>query len=325
MTEARKVAVILIADIVGFSRLAGTDEERTIARLRALRSDLIDPTIALHNGRLVKRTGDGAVVEFRSAVEAVRAAIEVQTGMAERNAGVPAEKRIEARVGIHLGEADAGYRLCEQALAADPNNVHALTVLSVKFLFPVALGRSADPKGDLGRADELVSRALALDPNFAGAHVVRANILRVQGRLDDAIAESERALALDPAHVDAYGTIGGAYSQLGQFEKGLEFTDKAIRLSPHDSGLIYWYADKASDYIGLGQYDQAIEWARRAVAVGPNDPSAHYVLGRAYGHLGQADKALEEYGKGIELTPEGSNVSGYYREKGERLFQPETV
>src|SRR5208337_5181596 len=84
--------------------LAGADEERTIGRLRALRSDLIDPTIALHNGRLVKRTGDGAVVEFRSVVEAARAAIEVQTSKAERNAGGPADKRIQARVGIHLGD-----------------------------------------------------------------------------------------------------------------------------------------------------------------------------------------------------------------------------
>jgi TolB-like protein/Tfp pilus assembly protein PilF len=104
VSEARKIAAILVADIVGFSRLAGVDEERTLARLRALRSDLIDPTIALHNGRLVKRTGDGAVVEFRSVVEAVRSAIEVQTGIAERNAGLPADKRIEVRVGIHLGD-----------------------------------------------------------------------------------------------------------------------------------------------------------------------------------------------------------------------------
>jgi len=618
MVETRKLAAILIADVVGYSLLTGADEEGTLARLRSLRSDLINPTIGIHNGRVVKRTGDGAIVEFRSVVEAVRCAIDVQRGLAERNVGVPDDKRIEARVGIHLGdvveesdgdlmgdgvniaarlegiakpgaiclsddayrqvkgrldiavsdlglielkniaepihvyslevgkpalakpvmqpkrakpkdrlrlallsagiaalvilaaagawrfsganrtgtvapnasaplaaqrlsfvvlpfanlsgdpaqdyladaltdelttaltripesfviasntaftfkdkpvdakaigkdlgvrfvlegsvqpngnqvrvhaqlidadsgaqlwadqfdtaradllqmqdeivarlahalelkyvdlaaarlkrtpaanpaaedlalqcygillkngyvskEADAGYRLCEQALAAEPNNVHALTVLSVKFWFPVALGRSADPKGDLGRADELVSRALALDPNFAGAHVVRANILRVQGRLDDAIAESERALALDPAHVDAYGTIGGAYTQLGQFENGLEFTDKAIRLSPHDSGLIYWYADKASDYIGLGQYDQAIEWARRAVAVDPNDPSAHYVLGLAYAFLGQDDKALEEFDKAIQLTPQGSSVNAYYREKANVYF-----
>ena len=102
--EERKVAAILVADIVGYSRLTGAEEERTLARLRALRSDLIDPTIALHKGRLVKRTGDGAVVEFRSVVEAVRSAIEVQTGIAERNAGLPADKRIEVRVGIHLGD-----------------------------------------------------------------------------------------------------------------------------------------------------------------------------------------------------------------------------
>jgi adenylate cyclase len=90
--------------VVGYSRLAGADEERTLARLRALRSDLIDPTIALHHGRVVKRTGDGSIIEFRSVVDAVRCAIEVQRGMIERTAGLPPEKRIEFRVGIHLGD-----------------------------------------------------------------------------------------------------------------------------------------------------------------------------------------------------------------------------
>jgi adenylate cyclase len=104
MTETRKLAAILVADVVGYSRLAGADEERTLARLRALRSDLIDPSIALHHGRVVKRTGDGIIIEFRSVVDAVRCAIEVQTGLIERNAGVPPEKRIEFRVGIHLGD-----------------------------------------------------------------------------------------------------------------------------------------------------------------------------------------------------------------------------
>jgi TolB-like protein len=104
MTEKRKLAAILAADVVGFSRLAGSDEERTLARLRALRSDLIDPTIAVHHGRVVKRTGDGVLIEFRSVVDAVRCAIEVQNGMVERNAGLPPERRIELRVGIHLGD-----------------------------------------------------------------------------------------------------------------------------------------------------------------------------------------------------------------------------
>ena len=104
MTENRKIIAILVADVVGFSRLAAADEDRTLARLRALRSDLIDPTLAVHKGRMVKRTGDGFLAEFRSVVGAVQCAIEMQHGMIERNAGVPAERRIEFRVGIHLGD-----------------------------------------------------------------------------------------------------------------------------------------------------------------------------------------------------------------------------
>ena len=104
MSETRKIAAILVSDIVGYSRLAGADEDRILARLRALRSDLIDPTIALHHGRIVKRTGDGSIIEFRSVVDAVRCAIEVQNGMIERNAGLPAERRIEFRIGVHLGD-----------------------------------------------------------------------------------------------------------------------------------------------------------------------------------------------------------------------------
>ena len=104
MGETRKLAAILVADVVGYSRLAGADEDRTLARLRGLRSDLIDPAIAAHHGRIVKRTGDGSIIEFRSVVDAVRCAIEVQSGMVERNAGLPPERRIEFRVGIHLGD-----------------------------------------------------------------------------------------------------------------------------------------------------------------------------------------------------------------------------
>jgi adenylate cyclase len=104
MAETRKLAAILAADVAGYSKLAGADEERTLARLRGLRSDLIDPAIAAHHGRVVKRTGDGILIEFRSVVDAVRCAIEVQNGMVERNAGLPAERRIEFRVGIHLGD-----------------------------------------------------------------------------------------------------------------------------------------------------------------------------------------------------------------------------
>jgi TolB-like protein/class 3 adenylate cyclase len=104
MGETRKLAAILVSDVVGYSRLAGADEDRILARLRTLRSDLIDPIISVHHGRIVKRTGDGSIIEFRSVVDAVRCAIEVQNGMAARNAGVPADERITYRVGVHLGD-----------------------------------------------------------------------------------------------------------------------------------------------------------------------------------------------------------------------------
>src|SRR6202034_4072295 len=104
MSETRKLAAILVSDVAGYSRLAGADEDRTLARLRTLRSDLIDPIISVHHGRVVKRTGDGSIIEFRSVVDAVRCAVEVQTAMVERNADVPPEKRIEFRIGVHLGD-----------------------------------------------------------------------------------------------------------------------------------------------------------------------------------------------------------------------------
>jgi adenylate cyclase len=104
MSETRKLAAILVSDVVGYSRLAGADEDRILARLRTLRSDLIDPTIAVHHGRVVKRTGDGSIIEFRSVVDAVNCAIEIQRAMVERNAEVAPDKRIEFRIGIHLGD-----------------------------------------------------------------------------------------------------------------------------------------------------------------------------------------------------------------------------
>src|SRR6202049_1560379 len=104
MASTRRLAAILAADVAGYSRLMGVDEEGTLERLKALRRDLSDPKIEEHHGRIVKTTGDGLLVEFASVVDAVRCAVEVQRGMAERNVAVPAERRIELRIGINLGD-----------------------------------------------------------------------------------------------------------------------------------------------------------------------------------------------------------------------------
>jgi TolB-like protein/class 3 adenylate cyclase len=100
----RRLAAVLAADVAGYSRLMGSDEEGTLDRLKAVRKALVDPTIAKHRGRIVKTTGDGMLVEFASAVDAVRGAVEVQRGMAEQNASVPQDKRIDFRIGIHVGD-----------------------------------------------------------------------------------------------------------------------------------------------------------------------------------------------------------------------------
>jgi adenylate cyclase len=104
MSQSRRLAAILAADVVGYSRLMGADEEGALERLKALRSELIDPNIAKHHGRIVKTTGDGMLVEFASVVDAVRCAVEMQRTIPERNAVVPADRRIELRIGINLGD-----------------------------------------------------------------------------------------------------------------------------------------------------------------------------------------------------------------------------
>jgi TolB-like protein/class 3 adenylate cyclase len=598
MSGTRKLAAILVTDVVGYSRLTSADEERTLVRLRGLRSDLIDPAIAAHHGRIVKRTGDGSIIEFRSVVDAVRCAIEIQNGLIERNAGVPEDRRIEFRVGIHVGdvveesdgdlmgdgvniaarlegiakpgaiclsedayrqvsgrlemevtdlgptqlknidrqirayslqvgvpakpkpaepvkpagpalqkrrfglaplaaalaalliviaggawwllnanrpagvatkapaeaarlsivvlpfanlsgdpgqdylvdaltdelttslahipgafviarntamtfkgkpidakaigkdlgvryvlegsvqpsgdrmrvnaqlidaesgahlwaeqfdtpgadllqtqdaivarlanhldfqltqaeaarlkrtpaanpdaedlalqcvagfwkagshgkEADAAFALCEQALAIDPNNVRALLGLGQKFFMQASSGVSGDPKGDLERADELQSKALALDPDWSWNHLMKGDILRFQARNLEAVAEHERALALDPSNMNAAAELGWDHLFFGHFDKSIESFDKAIRASPYDPFLRFWYGGKAWDNFGLKRYDQAIELARQAIAINPNDVQyIHSVLVAALAltdHDAEAREALKRY------------------------------
>ena len=195
-------------------------------------------------------------------------------------------------------EADAGYRLCQQALDADPNNTLALTTLAAKFYLPVMINLSADPQADLKRADELASRALVIDANSSAAHNSKGHVLRAERRFDDAIAEYERALALDPNSANAVAALGDTYAVLGQHEKAIEFMDKAIRLSPHDPALFFWYATKSWAYFELKQYDQAIEWARRSIAINPNYASPYGILASALastGHFSEARDAGQRY------------------------------
>ena len=203
------------------------------------------------------------------------------------------------------------FRLCEQALAADPNNVRALTYLAITFL--PSRGRGHDPEDKLKRADELVSKALALDPNYAPAHLVKAFVLQSQFRLDEAIAEDRRAFDLDPSLVDAYWHMGFVMRRLGEFQTSLEFIDKAIRLSPRDPFRASWYADKAGSHLALKQYDQAIEWARRAIEISPNNAAPYLYLILALALTGQESQAHEALGRYLATPGAGTRTMAAWK------------
>jgi adenylate cyclase len=123
---------------------------------------------------------------------------------------------------------------------------------------PAMLGLSSDPKGDLKRADELESKALALDPDEVSAHSQKGWVALAQGRNAEAVADFERALALNPSWADGDVGLGWAHLRLGEFDKSVEYLDKAIRLSPYDRGLPYWYGGKAQANFGLKRRAEAL-------------------------------------------------------------------
>jgi adenylate cyclase len=209
---------------------------------------------------------------------------------------------------------------CELALAADPNNVRALTWSAMQYL--PSRGRGHAPNDDLDRADGLVSRALSWDPNYAPAHLVKAFALQSQFRLDEAIAEDRRAFGLDPSLVEAYWHAGFVMRRLGEFQTSLEYIDKAIRLSPRDPFRASWYADKAGTHLALKQYDQAIEWARHAIEITPNEdvPYLYLIVALALtGQESEAHEALQRYlsnpGAGRTMATWNSRRAQYVDER----------
>jgi adenylate cyclase len=604
MAETRKIAAILVADVVGYSRLAGADEDRTLSRLRGLRSDLIDPAIAAHRGRVVKRTGDGIVIEFRSVVDAVRCAIEVQTGTVERNAGLPPERRIELRVGIHLGDVveesdgdlmgdgvniaarlesicepgaiclsedayrqvkgrldlavsdlgptqlkniadpvrvyslevskpaqvratkpaapkqrsmfmllaaglvalaviaagvwlamkpargpevsattprlsivvlpfanlsgdpgqdyladvlteglttglsrisgtfviarstaftykgkpadvkqigrdlgvryvlegseqhsgnqvrvnaqlidaetgahlwadqfdadradllrmqdeivtriaraleiqlsavdaarveetrpgnldaedlarrckagdwnaaplskewEAAYALCARALQIDDRNVTALGRMAWWHILPVLEAQSPDPQAAIRQADELASRALAIDPNDYWAHFSKAGVLLAQNRHEEAIVQAERSLALNPSFMEAYEILCMANSFLGRPDRAMEYADTAIRLGPRDPYIFGNYHAKGWAFFMKEQDDHAIEWLRRSAAAAPGaEPFTYLLLASAYALNGRQAEAQDELKRYLSLSRTKSTTIAQLRKQ----------
>ena len=216
-----------------------------------------------------------------------------------RSGSVDAEdlalRREAAAINPEPAARQAALSLCQQALQVDNRNVGAMCDISLHYGIRVLEDQSTDRAGDLQKADELASRALALDPNSYGAHYAKAVVLIGQMRTEQAVAELERSVALNPSFVDAYGTLALAYNYLGQPDRALEFADRAIRLSPRDPWTPIFYHRKGASLFMKQQYDEAIEWLRRAEGV---QIFTELLLASAYALTGQqaeAHEALQRY------------------------------
>src|SRR5579871_3828042 len=185
--------------------------------------------------------------------------------------------------------------LCDRALQIDPRNVLALGLSAYMIIIPVILAQSDDPIAATRRADELVSRALAVDPNFDYAHIVKAWVLMAQNRQEEAIVEAERGLALNPSNTEAYTALGVANLFLCRPDRSIEAVDKAIRLSPRDPSLGTFYEIKAEAYFIKREDANTIEWIRRSTATVHQilDPYGALLLASASALSGQQAEAGE--------------------------------
>jgi len=225
--------------------------------------------------------------------------------VARTNLGDPDAEQLAMRCEAALvnsqpgsAEEQEGYSLCERALERDQRNVRALVNLSFKFIYRILSEQSLDREADVRLADELVSRALAVDPNVYGVHFAKAQILLGQEHFEEAIVEAERSLALNPSFVGAYSPLSLANSFLGRPQEAIEYADKAMRLSPRDPLLYVFYLENGFALSLLGQDNQAITWLRRAVAAAPQWPLPQALLAAALsltGHEAEASDVLKRY------------------------------
>jgi adenylate cyclase len=188
---------------------------------------------------------------------------------------------------------------CRRALQLDSGNALALGLTAFATIYPVIMAQSDNPKEAIRLANELASRALAADPNVAGAHLAKAWVLMAEGRHEEAIVEAEKSLALDPSTMDGYTVLGIANNFLARPDRSLEMAEKATRLSPRDPHLWGYYAIRSEAFFILHQDDNAIESARRSLALAPyRDLYTSLILISASalnGQQAQAGEALKAY------------------------------
>jgi TolB-like protein len=247
---------------------------------------------------------DAIVTRLARALEIELTAVEAARITGARTTSLDAEdfalrgEAIFLAYGVYRDEAEAGFDLCERALAIDPDNVRALSILAERFATRVTMKQSIDREADTRRANELASRALAVDPNSYHAHHAKARVLLAQRRIEEAIVEAKRSLSLNPGFIPAYRNLCVAAMYLGRPSEIIEYADTAMRLSPLDPYLAFFHLFRATGCFMLHQDDDAVVSLRRAVAHSPEFSTAVAWLAAVLalaGHEAEARDALKRY------------------------------
>jgi len=212
-------------------------------------------------------------------------------------------------------EVEGAYAFCERALKIDPRNSRALSNLAFKYIDRVLNVQTSDREGDIRRGEELVSRALAIDPNSAQTHFAKSELLLTEKRFDEAVAESERVLVLDPSFVSAYNALGTAYCFLGQPEKAIKYAEKALRLSPRDPYLYTFQFEKGFALSMLGRDDEALEWVTLSTAAAPEWPLPQAMRASLLALTGQTAEAQATLQRYLALSASTAKTIDQWKEQ----------
>ena len=307
--KEKPVDVKQIGKDVGVRYVLEGSAERSGSRVR-VNAQLIDAGTGAHlwadqfdaDRSDLLQMQDEIVTRLSRAMQIELAAVDIARTTRTRPENLDAEDLAErCQAGLYNSRAEPrrveAFSLCERALQIDSKNVIALVNTARKYISPVINSQSTDPLADIQRADELVTRALAIDPNFYTAHVVKAYVLIAQKRTEEAIVEAERGLVLNPSFMEAYLAIGDANNFLVRPDRALEVADKEIRLSPRDPYLWAFLHEKGWAFFMKGEYDQAIEWLRRSVAIAPHNFTLLLLSSSLAltGHKAEAHETIKRY------------------------------
>jgi TolB-like protein/Tfp pilus assembly protein PilF len=267
----------------------------------------------------VLRMQDTIVTRLARALQIELAAAEAAHISRTRPASGNAEDlalRAEAiflRYGAHRDESEAAYTLCERALRINPCNVRALTILAEKFSSRVNALQSTHRNADIQRAEKLVSRALAIDPNSYHVHHAKVQILVAQRHAEEAMVEAERSLRLNPSFIPTYRDLCHASLLLAQSERVIEYAEQAMHLSPPDPYLYVFYAHKGYGFFMRHCDEDAIACLRKAVVNNPGHPPPNAWLAAALALAGQEAEARETLNRYLSLRRTKTRTIAQFR------------